>query len=235
MLAIFKREVKSYFTSPIAYIFIAAFYIYTSNFFITFNMGSGSTDLSYTFANAFLIIMILLPLLTMRLFTEERKQKTDQCLLTAPVSLSGIVFGKFLAAVCVYAIALLIYIPYIFVIVGLAGTINWATSFGTLFALFLLGSAFISIGVFVSSLTESQVVSAIVSFVVIIFFYMVDILGSGIPSELLRTVASSIGFFSKYVEFSTGVFDLCSILFFISTIFIFNFLTVRVLEKRRWN
>ena len=234
MGAIFRREMKAYFTSPIAYIFMAAFYLYTAIYFVNYNMGYGSTDLSYTFSSAFTIIMILLPLLTMRLFTEEKKQRTDQCLLTAPVSLWGIVLGKFFSATCVFLCAMAIYVPYILIIYAIAGTVEWATILGTLLALLLLGSAFISIGVFVSSLTESQVVAAILSFVVIMFFYMVDMLATGVTNAVVSKIMLSLGFFTRFTEFTTGIFDLSSVLFFASTIFVFNFLTVRVLEKRRW-
>ena len=234
MGAIFRREMKAYFTSPIAYIFIAAFYLYTGNYFVNYNMSYGSADMSYVFSSAFVIMMILLPLLTMRLFTEEKKQRTDQGLLTAPVSLGGIVMGKFLAATCVFLCAMAIYIPYVIVLYALAGTVEWAAVIGTMIALLLLGASFISIGVFVSSLTESQVVAAIVSFVIIIFFYMVDMLASSVSNETVSSIMTSLGFYTRYNEFTTGIFNLSSILFFLSTIFIFNFLTVRVLEKRRW-
>lgn len=234
MGAIFRREMKAYFTSPIAYIFIAAFYLYTGNYFVNYNMSYGSTDMSYVFSSAFIIMMILLPLLTMRLFTDEKKQRTDQCLLTAPVSLGGIVAGKFLAATCVFLCAMAIYVPFIIVLYAIAGTVEWATIIGTLVALLLLGASFISIGVFVSSLTESQVVAAIVSFIIIMFFYMVDLLASSVSNTTISGIMTSLGFYTRYNEFTTGIFNISSILFFASTIFIFNFLTVRVLEKRRW-
>lgn len=234
MGAIFRRELKAYFTSPIAYIFIAAFYLYTGNYFVNYNMASGSADMSYAFSSAFVIMMILLPLLTMRLMSEDKKQRTDQCLLTAPVSLGGIVAGKFFAAVCVFLAAMAIYIPYVIVLYSLAGTVEWAAIIGTMAALLLLGASFISIGIFVSSLTESQVVAAIVSFVINMFFYMLDMLAGSVSNEFISNIMVSLGFYSRYNEFTTGVFDLSSVLFFVSTIFIFNFLTVRVLEKRRW-
>ncbi len=234
MGAVFRREMKAYFTSPIAYIFIAAFYLYNSNYFVNFNMSYGSADLSYGFSSAFTIMMILLPLLTMRLFTEEKKQKTDQCLLTAPVSLAGIVLGKFFAAVCVFLLAMAIYIPYVVILQAVAGSIEWATVIGTMLALLLLGASFISIGVFVSSLTESQVVAAILSFVIIIFFYMIDVMSGAVSNSVVSEIMTSVGFYTRYNEFTTGIFNAGSILFFVSIIFIFNFLTVRMLEKRRW-
>lgn len=234
MGAIFRRELKAYFTSPIAYIFIAVFYIYTSAFFTMYNLGYGMTDMSTSFTTAFTIIMILLPLLTMRLFTEEKRQKTDQCLLTAPVNLFSIVMGKFLAAVCIFLCAMAIYVLYVITLVALAGSVAWATVIGNFVALLLLGASFISIGIFVSAMTESQVVAAVLSFFIIIVFYMIDVFAGNVRVEWIRNVMSAIGFYTRYYEFSTGIFSVPSIVFFLSTIFIFNFLTVRALEKRRW-
>lgn len=235
MGAIFRRELKAYFTSPIAYIFIAVFYIYTSTFFVNYNLYYGTTDMSTVFTSAFTIMMILLPLLTMRLFTEERRQKTDQCLLTAPVNLFSIVMGKFCAAVCVFLCAMAIYAVYVITLVSLAGSVAWATVIGNLIALLLLGASFISIGIFVSAMTENQVVAAILSFIIIMLFYLIDMLAGNIQIEWLRNIMSSLGFYTRYYEFSTGMFNAVSLLFFLSVIFIFNFLTVRVLEKRRWS
>ncbi|MBD5140616.1 MAG: ABC transporter permease subunit [Ruminococcus sp.] len=234
MGAIFRRELKAYFTSPIAYIFIAVFYIYTSTFFASYNLYYGTTDMSTSFTTAFTIIMILLPLLTMRLFTEEKRQRTDQCLLTAPINLFSIVMGKFFAAVCVFLCAMAIYVLYVITLVALAGSVAWATVIGNFVALLLLGASFISIGIFVSAMTESQVVAAIVSFIIIMLFYMIDIFAGNVQVEWLRTVMSSVGFYTRYYEFSTGIFSVPSLVFFLSAIFIFNFLTVRALEKRRW-
>lgn len=234
MGAVFKREMKTYFTSPIAYIFIAAFFLYSGLYFVNINMSYGTTDLSSVFISVFTIMMILIPLMTMRLFSEEKKQRTDQCLLTAPISLAGIVAGKFFAALCVFLCATAIYSPYIIVLHSLAGTLEWATIFGTVFALILLGASFISMGIFVSSLTESQIVAAILSFVLIMFFYMLDMLAGSVSNEFLSGLMNSLAFYSRYTEFSSGIFNIGSIVFFLSVIFVFNFLTVRVLEKRRW-
>ncbi len=191
--------------------------------------------MSTSFTTAFTIIMILLPLLTMRLFTEEKRQRTDQCLLTAPVNLFSIVMGKFLAAVCVFLCALTVYVLSFITLVALAGSVAWATVIGNFVALLLLGASFISIGIFVSAMTENQVVAAIVSFIIIMLFYTIDIFAGNVQVEWLRNVMSSLGFYTRYYEFSTGMFSVPSLVFFLSTIFIFNFLTVRALEKRRWS
>ena len=137
MGAIFRRELKAYFTSPIAYIFIAVFYLYTSVYFININAYYGTTDMSTVFSSVFTIMMITLPLLTMRLFTEEKRQRTDQCLLTAPVNLFSIVMGKFFAAVCVFLCAMAVYVLYVIALVALAGSVAWATVIGTFIALLL--------------------------------------------------------------------------------------------------
>lgn len=234
MGAIFRRELKAYFTSPIAYIFIAVFYLYTGVFFTMYNLFGGTTDMSVSFANAFTILMFLLPLLTMRLFTEERRQKTDQCLLTAPVNLFSIVMGKFLAAVCVFLCAMSVYVLYVLTLTALAGTLAWATIIGNFAALLLLGASFISIGIFFSAVTENQIVAAIISFIVITALYLIDMLASGVSVEWIKTVMNSLGFYTRYYEFTTGIFSIPGTLFFLSAIFIFNFLTVRTLEKRRW-
>lgn len=235
MGAIFKREMKAYFTSPIAYIFLAVFYLITAFYFVTMNLGSATTDMSYVFAGVFTIMMIFLPLLTMRLFADEKKQKTDQCLLTAPVSLVGIVMGKFFAALCVFLLGMAIYIPYVLVLLNLAGSVAWASIIGNMIGLLLLGASFISIGIFVSSLTEIQIVAAIISLIINFVLYMIDVIASSVSFEPLKKVMLSIGFYNRFTEFTQGILNVTSIVFFISAIFIFNFLTVRVLEKRRWS
>lgn len=234
MGAVFKREMKAYFTSPIAYIYIAVFYLYTGLTFVGANIYGATADMTAVFSGVFTIMMIMLPLLTMRLMSEEKRQKTDQCLLTAPISLGGIVMGKFLSALCIFAIGMLIYIPFMLVLNKLAGGIAWATAAGNMLALLLLGASFISIGIFMSSLTENQIVSAIASFIVILIFYMIDVFATTISVEWISKVMVSLGFYSRYYEFTNGIINIPSIIFFLSAIFIFNFLTVRVLDKRRW-
>ncbi|MFR7724241.1 MAG: ABC transporter permease, partial [Clostridia bacterium] len=205
MGAIFKREMKAYFTSPIAYIFLAVFYIITAFYFVNMNLANGSTDMSYVFAGVFVIMMILLPLLTMRLFADEKKLKTDQGLLTAPVNLFEIVMGKFFAATVVFLVGMAIYIPYILVILKLAGTIAWASVIGNLLGLLLLGCSFISIGIFVSSLTELQIVAAIVSIIINLVLYMIDVIASTVSIDILKKVMVAIGFYNRYTEFTQGI------------------------------
>ncbi len=234
MGAIFRRELKAYFTSPIAYIFIAVFYLYTGFYYVNYNVMYATADMSYVFSSVFIIMMLMLPLITMRLMSEEKRQKTDQCLLTAPISLFSIVMGKFFAALCVFLGAMLIYVFFLISLTALGAVIAWPTVIGSLVGLLLLGASFISIGIFISSTTENQVVSAILSFIINMAFYLIDMVAGNITLEPVRKVMAALGFYSKYTEFSTGILNIGSLIFFLSVIFIFSFLTVRVLEKRRW-
>lgn len=233
MFAIFKRELRAYFTSPLGYVFLAIFYAFSGLFFYIFALSVGSTDISSVFLMMFMVLMIFVPLLTMRLLSEDKKQKTDQLTLTAPVSLLSIVMGKFLAAYAIFAIGVAVMPVYGFVMSTFA-TVSWLPIWGNTVGLLLLGGIFVSIGLFVSSLTENQMIAAIGGFFINLMILLMNTLTSALPSGFFRDVLSSISIYSRYSEITNGIFSLSSLIFFISVIFIFLFLTVRVLEKRRW-
>ena len=233
MFAIFKRELRAYFTSPLGYVFLAIFYAFSGLFFYIFALSVGSTDISSVFLMMFMVLMIFVPLLTMRLISEDKKQKTDQLTLTAPVSLLSIVMGKFLAAYAIFAIGVAVMPVYGFVMSTFA-TVSWLPIWGNTVGLLLLGGIFVSIGLFVSSLTENQMIAAIGSFFINLMILLMNTLTSALPSGFFQDVLSSISVYSRYSQITNGIFSLSSLIFFISVIFIFLFLTVRVLEKRRW-
>ena len=233
MGAIYRRELSSFFTSPIAYVFLAVFNIFAGIFFTSSCLSYATTDMAGVYGNMFLMLLFLFPILTMRLFSEEKKNKTDQCLLTSPVGLTSIVVGKYLAAVTVFAVSLITFIIYA-VILAAFSPVSWAILIGSILGTFFTGVAFIAVGVFVSSLTENQIVAAIGGFVLMTLMYLVDLLAQSVTNTNLQNFIMKFSFYSKYSEFSTGIFNISSILFFISTAVIFNFLTIRVLEKRRW-
>ena len=233
MFAIFKRELKAYFTSPLGYVFLAIFYAFSGLFFYIFSLSVGSTDISSVFLMMFIVLMVFVPLLTMRLLSEDKKQKTDQLILTAPVSLLSIVMGKFLAAYAIFAIGVAVMPVYGFVMSTLA-TVSWLPICGLTVGLFLLGGIFVSIGLFISSLTENQMIAAIGGFFINLMILLMNTLKSALPNGFLQDVLSSISVYSRYSEITSGIFSLSSLIFFVSVIFIFLFLTVRVLEKRRW-
>ncbi len=235
MGAIYRREMGAFFTSGLGYVFLTVFYAFSGYFFYTDVLSSKMTDTSPMFVSMFIIFIFLIPVLTMRLLSEEKKNKTDQGLLTAPISLWELVLGKFLAAFTLFVIAESIIFVYA-IILKYLGDVVWQTLIGNYVAMLFLGAAFISIGLFVSSLTENQMTAAVVSFVVMLILYVYDDMFLGrISNDKVLDVLSALSFRSRYVEFTTGVFSAGSILFFISTAFLFNFFTIKVLEKKRWS
>ena len=234
MGAIYRREVGAYFTSSIAYIFLAAFWMLSGWFFFAGSLSRGTTDMSYMFQSMFSILVFLIPILTMRLFSEEKKQKTEQGLLTAPVSLGEIVFGKYFAALALYTIALLMPFVYALILSGF-GTVEWGMVFANFLALFLLGAAFIAVGGLVSALTENQIAAAVLSFIALMVLYMIDVINGYISIGFVNKVLDALSFYRKYYAITCGLFNVSTIVFYVSVAVVFNYLTIRVFERRRWS
>lgn len=233
MLAILKREFSGYFKAPIGYVFIAASFLFSGIFFWSFSLSVGSADISSVFLGMFYVYMVFVPLLTMRLLADDARQKTDQLLLTSPVSLFGLVFGKFLSAYLVFLLGDLIMLIY-GVVMSFFATVNWALILGNFVALALIGAVFVSVGLFISSLTESQMIAAIGTFGANLLLVLINTIASVIPVQAISDIVLSLSIFDRYYEFTTGIFSLGNLLFLLSVTVIFLFLTVRVLEKRRW-
>lgn len=239
MKAVFKREFKSYFTSPVGYIFYALFMIFYGVFFYLSIVGGemttyNSSGLSNFFGMIYFVLLILIPVLTMRLFSEERKQKTDQLLITSPVSLTGITLGKFFSAFLIYFIAVASSVFFALTIAA-NGTLNAVEYFGMVVGLTFVGAAIIAVGEFISALTTSQVAAAFLTFGAIILTFVPTLLQSVVPSGFFSSLLGFISLHSRYTDFTNGLFDLSNILFYISFSGIFLFLTVRKLESRRWS
>lgn len=173
MTAIYKRELKSYMTSMVGYLFIFFILLLTGIYFTAYQLEGMYPKFEYTMSSLTFIFLIAVPILTMRVLSEERKQKTDQLLLTAPVSVSAIVLGKFLALVTVFAIPMLIICTYP-ILIGQFGEVSYAGAYTAILGFFLLGCANLAIGVFMSALTESQVIAAVLTFVFLFAFYMMN-------------------------------------------------------------
>lgn len=233
MGAIYRREMSTYFKSPMAYVVYTVFTFFSAVFFYFYNLGGANTNMTGVFSNMFTVSIFIIPVLTMKLLAEDKKQKTDQLLLTSPTSITGIVIGKYLAALTIFATALIIFIIYA-IIMAAYSAIVWQLVFGNIIGLLLLGGAFTAIGLFVSSLTESQIIAAIGSFVIMLLFYMVDMFKYNFDNKFATTIISAISFQSRYNDFTAGIFSLTGVLFFVSVAAIFNFLTIMVLEKRRY-
>lgn len=234
MGAIYRREMGAFFSSAIAYIFLAVFCLFSGFFFYSYSLQMSTTDMSGTFSNLFLVIIFLIPILTMRLFSEELKQKTDQGLLTAPVSLTSIVMGKYFAALTLYTIAISVTFVYAGIL-AYFGTVAWNVVLANYLALFLVGAAFIAVGLLISALTENQIVAAVAGFVCLMLLYFIDMIAGYVKIEVIANALNSLSFYTKYYEFTCGLFNAPSVLFFLSAAVIFNFLTVRVFERRRWS
>ena len=235
MGAIFKREFRSFFTSPVGYVVLAVIACASGYFFFAFNIYSGSSDLSYVYGNLFTIVMLVLPILTMRLFSDEKRQKTDQALLTAPVSLTGIVMGKFLAALLLYALG--IAITFVFaVIIAFQVTPDWMVVIGNYLGLLMMGGAVIAIGLLISSLTESMFISALGTFGVSFVLVMMDSLSTIFSDNtVVKTIIDFLSISSRYNHFTLGLINYNDVVFFLSIQALFLFLTVRVLDRKRWS
>ena len=234
MGAILRRELKQYFTSPIGYIFLAVFFAFSGFYFFAGTLASSTTDLTPIFTAMFTVIIFLIPILTMRLMSEDQKLKTDQALLTAPISLFGMVMGKFLAAFIVFGISACVTLVY-GVVISVYAMPDWPVLLGEVLGLLLLGAALIAIGMFISALTENQVIAAIGSFAVMFFLAMFDSFASMIQISWIAKILTSLSLASRYTDFTMGYLNLANVLFFVSLAGVFIFLTVRVLEKKRWS
>ena len=234
MTAILKREFMAYFYSPIGYIYLAVYFFFAGLYFAMFVLMQGRADITPVFSGLFTIILFLIPILTMRLLSEDKKNRTDQALLTAPVPLLNLVLGKFLAAVFVYLVGLSMTIVFGVVVHSFTPP-NWAIIWGNFVAMLLLGMALISIGMFISALTENQVIAATGGFAVGLLLLLIDALGSFVNNPLVQRILFEMSFNRHFASFPSGIFHFSSIFFFLCITIIFVFLTVRILEKRRWS
>lgn len=235
MGAIFKRELSSYFNSAIAYIVMAVFFGFSGFFFLVTCFLSNSSSLSYVFSNMFFIIVFLTPIIAMKSFSEEKRQKTDQALFTSPASLIEIVLGKFLGAFTMYAICCVIFFVY-GAVIQMFTPANWAVIICTTIGILLLGGAFLAIDIFISALTESQVIAAILGIAAGLLINMMTNIVSLVSSyEWLANILNTISFTNYYQNFTYGILDLKDVVFFLSVIALFLFFTIRVFERKRWS
>ena len=249
MGAIFKREFKAYFSTPVGYIVLAAFYFFLGLYFYMV-YSSGSPDIPAIIIEMSTIAVFAMPILTMRLLSEDRRQKVDQSLLTAPVKLSSIVLGKFFAAMAVFAIG---FVPTVIfeIIVASYVEVNVLYYIYALAGILLLGGVLISIGTFISSLTESTAIAGILTLVINILVLFMSNFASMITVpeggtgffekiwakivEFFAVFLEKAGFISAVQKFGENIFSVSDVVYFFSIIVIFLFLSIRSLEKRRWS
>ncbi len=243
MKAIFKREFESYFKSPLGYIFLALFLAFSALVFFSTNISYGTTIMTNYFMSICYIFVVVVPLLTMKLFSEERKLKTDQLLLTSPVKVTEIVMGKFLSGIAVLGIAVGITLLYL-VFMRLYGNPAVAQSLVGYIGIMLYGAMLTAMGMFISSLTQSQVVSAVATLALVGLLTFVGgirvdftTLFSGAFSFLGTFLNGALEFIdinARFSDFASGTLNIVPLVYFLSITALFILLTVRVIERRRW-
>lgn len=234
MSAIYKRELKAYFRTPIGYIFIGMFLLVSGYMFTGNNLIMGAPGIDGVLGNLLIVFLFLVPILTMRLLSEERNLKTDQILLTSPVSVGDIVLGKYFAALTVYLITLGITLIYL-IVLAIHGEPAYAQILCNYVGFALLGAAFISIGIFISSLTENQATSAVSTFAVLLLLFIIDWVGSAVTNAFFVKVIDFISITKRFGDFQMGVLSVAPIVYYISFVAMFLILTATVLERRRVN
>ena len=254
MLAIYKKEMRSYFINPVGYVFIGVFLALSAGLCCYTTLQSNSYSTASYYYWLILSMIIIIPLLTMRTFSEERKMRTEQMLMTAPISITGMVMGKFLAAMTIYAGCLAAscvnLIPLY--VMGkresnpdegvVAGPVT-PEVVGSLLGVLLVGAVFIAIGILISSMTENQLSAAVLTIAVLAVMLILNML-NGVGSEeegtrlinnyVARYIIDWVSVISRFSNFQYGILDWSALLYYVSMTFIAIYLTVRVYERRRW-
>ncbi|EET60905.1 hypothetical protein BRYFOR_06971 [Marvinbryantia formatexigens DSM 14469] len=287
MIAILKKEIKGYMTTMTGYVFIAFMLVVSGIYFTAYHLNGAYPKFAYTLNAVLVVFLIAVPILTMRILAEERKQKTDQLLLTSPVSVTEIVVGKYLALVFIFLIVVLVLALYPLILTQF-GSIPYGETYAALFGFWLMGCSFLAIGLYISSVTESQVIAAVLTFLALFVCYLMDGIAGFFPetasasllflAALVLGAAFLIQYWTKnrviagifliageavlvvlymvnstafegiiqdilgvfdisghFSEFASGIFDITGVVYYLSIIGVFLFLTVESIQKRRWS
>ncbi|MBR5109605.1 MAG: ABC transporter permease [Clostridia bacterium] len=287
MTAVLKREIGSYYKNITGWLLAAFLLVFAGIYCMAYNLSGYTARFETVLSAISFIYLIAVPIISMRALAEEKRQKTDQLLYSLPVRLSSVVIGKYLGMLVALALPVLILALYP-VILSQFGAVQYASAYGALAAFFLLGACLLSIGLFISSVTESQVAAAVITLVVMLLLFFMSGLASFIPMEgsaslialmalvvvfavvlqllaknplvsvltaaagcgalylwyqsdpsffsgLFANMMQAVSVFDRFDAFVGGVFDLTAIVYYLSIICVFLFLTVQSMEKRRWN
>lgn len=288
MVAIIKKELRQYFYSMIGFVFLAFFLAIVGLYTWAGNLTQGIGNFELTLSNITFMYIILIPILTMRIVAEENKQRTDQLLYTSPISITKVIVGKYLAVLALFTIGILVISLYPLLINSYGEGVRLSLAYSSIIGFFLLGAANIAVGLFISSLTESQVIAAVLSFVVLLLSNMLSSITTMLPGDslsqalyltviwigicfaaynmmknmvvsavltlvgeaviwiiyavqrslyegILTKVAYVLTLSDKYTEFGLGILKYDAILYYLSVIFIFVFLTIQMIKKKRFN
>lgn len=287
MLAVYKKELRSYLTSMIGYVFIAFILLILGIYFTAYNLQYASPDFGAMLSAVTFLFLVITPVLTMRILSEEKKNKTDQLLLTSPVPVWKIILGKYLSMITIYLIPIVIAGCYPF-IMGRYGTVSYTATYTAVFGFFLLGCAQIAVGLFLSSVTESQIIAAVITFGALFCSYVMDgistffsststasfvaflvisvlialvvyqmtkdiilssvlgiiliavnivlyIVKSSFYEGLIQKLLDLLAIANQFDNFVGGILDVSGLLYMLSVICIFVFLTIQSIQKRRWS
>lgn len=287
MKAVFRHELSSYFTGVTGYVFGAFLLLFGGIYTMAYNLNSSYTNFEYVMGGMSFVFLVIVPILTMRVLAEERRQKTDQLLYSLPLTMTKVVLGKYAAMLVIFLIPVGIISLYP-LILSAYGNIYMPAAYSAVVSFFFLGAALIAIGMFISSITESQAVAAGLCFVVMLVNYFISdlsgfvstsafaswaalaVLGlaaalifrlmtkNGFASLVLAIVAegalvlwyiwsptsfeglfpeimADLSLYERFYGFIDGVFDVTSIVYYISIIAVFLYLSVQSMEKRRWS
>lgn len=232
MCAIYKKELRAYLTSMTGYIFMAVLLAVTSLYYVANCLVGGYPVFGAVLSSVYFVLLIIVPVLTMRSMAEEKRQKTDQLLMTAPVSLWKIVLGKYLAMVTIFLIPMAILCLYPLILLQF-GSVSLPMAYTAILGDTLFGAACLGIGLFLSALTESQVIAAVLTFGVLFFLNMasgiVNVIGA---SGVLASVLNALCIYQPFINFVQGIFDLSGILYYVTVIILSLFLTVQLMQKK---
>lgn len=287
MIAILKREFKSYLHNVSGFIFIAFLLVFVGFFTAAQNLFGGSASFEYALYNVVIVFLLIVPILTMRSISEDKHNRTDQLLYSLPVSMKSVVIAKYLAMICVFLIPMAVICVYPFILSAF-GIMNYVSAYSAILGLFLLGSTLIAICTFISSLTESQIIAAVIGFGVLLVLYLMNGFSALIPTSALASficmillsallsllvyaltknfnvavivatvcvvplcalymikaslfsglfpaILSYLAVFERFYTFAYGIFDVTAIVYYLTVIVFFLFLTVQVMEKKRWS
>lgn len=232
MRAVFTKELRTYFTSMIGYIYLSIFLLISGYIFVTGNLMSQNGDIKSYFASIFSIVIFLVPILTMRLFSEERKMRTLQLLFTMPISIGGIVVGKFLATLSVFCMGLAITLVYPLILAWF-GSVEFMVVAGNYFGMIMLVSSCIAIGLFISALTENQIIAAVLSYSVLLALWLLDTAGQDIVKGQPGKFVSYLSLNTHYREFTYGIFNPAGMVFFLTLTTLFLVFSIMVIDGRK--
>jgi ABC-2 type transport system permease protein len=232
MSAVYIKELRGYFSSMIGYVYLSAFLLISGYIFTTGNLLSQNGDIKTYFASIFPVVIFLVPILTMRLFSEERKMRTLQLLFTMPVSIGGIVIGKFLATLSVFCMGLALTLLYPLILAWF-GSVELMVVLGNYSGMILLVCACIAIGLFISALTENQIIAAVLTYSVLLALWLLDSAGQEIVKGLPGKFISYLSLNTHYREFTYGIFNPAGMVFFLTLTALFLVFSIMVVDGRK--